>query len=91
MELDIEYDAAKNADNLNDRGLSFELARQFDWASAHIEEDTRKDYGERRFWATGFIGDTLHRLVFTPRGSKMRIISLRRANKRERKRYETHP
>jgi len=53
MEIDIEYDEAKNADNIERRGLSFEWVRQFDWLSAHIEPDTRRDYGEPRFQATG--------------------------------------
>lgn len=53
-----------------------------------IEEDDRKDYGERRYRALGFIGDRLHAVVFTPRAGKVHVISLRRANKREVKQYE---
>jgi len=85
--MQIEYDEAKNAINIKDRGLSFELALRFDWESSEVREDTRRDYGEQRFQATGFIGEHLHRLVFTLRGGKARIISLRRANKRERRQY----
>lgn len=66
----------------------FESADQFDWANAVIESDSRKDYGESRFMAYGLIEDRLYCLVFTPRGSKIRIISLRKANRREAKRYE---
>jgi len=87
MDFDIEYDIAKHADNVARRGLSFELVRQFEWSSARIERDTRRDYGEPRFQATGLIDGSLHRVVFTPRGGKVRVISLRRANQRERKRY----
>jgi len=89
MEMYIEYDETKNADNVERRGLSFELVRQFEWLGAHIEPDTRRDYGEPRFLVTGFIGERLYRMVFTPRGDKVRVISLRRANQRERKRYVT--
>jgi len=67
--------------------LSFELVRQFDWLSAHLEEDTRRDYGEQRFQATGFIGVCLYVVIFANRSGKVRVISLRRANKRERNRY----
>jgi len=42
----------------------------------------RKDYGERRFIALGKIGDAFNVLVFTPRGEKVWLISLRKANAR---------
>lgn len=70
------------------RGISFERAMAFEWDSALIVEDTRKDYGERRFQALGLIDWRLHVLVFTPRAGKTHVISLRKANKREVKRYE---
>ena len=57
-------------------------------ADALILEDTRKEYPERRFQALGYIGDRLHMLVFTPRNSKVHVISLRKANPREVRRYE---
>jgi len=60
----------------------------FDWAGALILEDTRENYGERRFQALGLIGARLHMLVFTPRPDSVRIISLRKANRREVSRYE---
>ena len=40
-----------------------------------------------RFVATGFIGRRLHVAVFTERGDRVRVISLRRANSREARRY----
>lgn len=70
------------------RGLSLDLAEQLDWATALIWEDRRKDYGERRYCVLGFIEDRLHSVVFTPRNGKPRVISLRKANKREVNRYE---
>jgi len=69
------------------RGVPFELAAEFAWDGALVE-DLRKDYGERRFQALGLIGDRLHMMVFTPRADKAHVISLRKANKREVKRYE---
>jgi uncharacterized DUF497 family protein len=57
-------------------------------SKALIVEDSRKAYEERRFQALGLIGDRVHMPVFTPRGSKMHVISLRKANPREIKRYE---
>jgi len=47
--MQIEYDPAKNARNIQRRGLSFELATRFDWSTADVREDTRYEYGEQRF------------------------------------------
>lgn len=85
--MDITYDPTKNARNIADRGLSFELAREFEWETAVINEDARKDYGERRFQALGMIRGRLHMLVFTHHASAVHVISLRKANQRERRRY----
>jgi uncharacterized DUF497 family protein len=62
--------------------------QRLQWDSALIIEDSRRDYGERRFQALGLIEARLHMLVFTPRGSQVHVVSLRKANKREVKRYE---
>ena len=85
----ITYDPDKHARNTALRGISFDQAADFDWSSALVVEDLRKDYGERRFQVSGFIEGRLHMLVFTPRGVDTHVISLRKANKREVKRYET--
>jgi uncharacterized protein len=61
---------------------------QLDWATALIREDDRRDYGERRFRVLGLMEGRLHALVFTPRGGKVHVISLRKANQREVKLYE---
>ena len=86
--MEVEFDPDKNERNIRERGLSFELAAEFDFESALIREDTRRDYGESRFRSLGFIGPELHALVFTVRGDALRIISLRKANRRERTLYE---
>lgn len=84
----MDKDPKKERQNLFIRGLSLDLAEQLDWATALIWEDRRKDYGERRYCVLGFIDDRLHSVVFTPRNGKPRVISLRKANKREVNRYE---
>lgn len=86
--MTITYDPEKNERNLVERGISLDRAADFEWSSALVVEDTRKDYGEPRFQALGFIEERLHMLVFTPRRGDMHVISLRKANKREVKRYE---
>lgn len=83
----LTWNPAKNERNVAERGIPFSLAEEMDWTSALIAEDTRKVYSERRYQAMGFIGEGLHMLVFTPRDGALHVISLRRANKRERTRY----
>jgi len=85
--MQLEYDFAKDVINRSKHGISLADAVQFDWDTAQIEEDTRFDYPERRFEATGYIGHRLYVVVFCFRGQAKRIISLRKANLREEKRY----
>lgn len=87
--MKIEFDPEKNARNIQLRGISFEDAARFEWESAVIIPDTRRDYGEPRFRAFGLIGNRLHALVFSLREGVIRVISLRKANRREVLRYET--
>lgn len=85
--MEFEWDNKKSRQNLERRGLSFDAVAQFDWSNAQVFTDDRKDYGEDRFQARGLIGSRLHILVFTLRGDAIRIISLRKANLRERRAY----
>jgi uncharacterized DUF497 family protein len=81
---DFAWDDAKAARNLAERGLGFEAIRGLDWENCRTREDTRGAYGERRFISIGMIGGRLHVAVWTPRDGKRRLISLRKANERER-------
>ena len=86
--MDITYDPVKSARNIALRGISFDRVAEFDWSGALVVEDNRKDYGEPRFQALGYIEERLHMLVFTPRAGELHVISLRKANQREVTRYE---
>lgn len=86
--MSITYDPLKNAKNIKERNLSFELVADFDWNTALIWQDTRKDYTEKRYSALGFIKQRLHVVIFTETKTGIRVISLRKANKREVNRYE---
>lgn len=68
-------------------GVWFSAADDFEWETAQLKVDAREIYGETRFNAHGLIGARLHVLTFTLRGNAVRIISLRRANAREVRRY----
>jgi len=82
-----EFDATKNALTIAKHGVDFAMVDAFEWDSALVVEDTRRDYGEMRLIALGYIGNRLHVLAFTIRDERIRPISLRKANKREIKRY----
>ena len=86
--MKYDFDPAKSAKNVRERGLPFEAAAGFDLGTANIIVDRRRDYGEVRFIATGFIGTRLHVLCYTRIEGGIRVISLRKANQRERKKYE---
>ena len=55
MKLRLTFDPAKNARNIEERGLAFTSATNFDWSAALIAEDLRQDYFERRYQALGYI------------------------------------
>ncbi|MBB4212816.1 hypothetical protein EV659_12016 [Rhodothalassium salexigens DSM 2132] len=83
-----DWDDAKSAARRARSGHGFDLVEWFDWDSALIVRDQRRDYGEQRYRAFGLIDGRLFCLVFTPRGDRLRVISLRRANARERQAYD---
>ncbi len=80
-----EWDETKRRANRAKHRLDFTAIEGFDWDTAVIEPSYRND--ELRFTAIGYIGDRLHYVVFTERGSNIRIISLRKASKQEERRY----
>ncbi|HSZ75391.1 MAG TPA: BrnT family toxin [Rhizomicrobium sp.] len=85
--MEIEFDEAKSAKNERERGLPFALAAllfgqpRFEW------EDRRKDYGEDRVSTLGEIEGRVFFATYTRRGKIVRIISFRKANAREIRRY----
>ena len=85
--MKIEFDPVKSQLNVEGRGLSFELAEAFDFDSALIVEDARRDYGETRYRATGRLNESVAVIVFTLRDDMVRIVSLRLANRKERLAY----
>jgi uncharacterized DUF497 family protein len=87
--MNVEFDPAKNEKNIRERGLSFERVIDFDFGTAKLDEDVRRDYGERRYIALGLLDGRVHMLVYCETEYGLRVISFRRANKREVKRYET--
>ncbi|KPK89813.1 hypothetical protein AMJ80_09270 [bacterium SM23_31] len=86
--MQYEWNENKRLANLDRHKVDFTDAVDFEWNTAIETIDDRSDYGEERWVTLGFIGNKLHVMVYTIRGHKIRIISLRKANKREIKYYE---
>ena len=83
--MNFEWDARKSDKNLLERGIGFEVAVH---ALEHIIEssvDRRQDYGEIRIIAKCRYDKDILVVIYTLRGDTCRIISVRKANKRERK------
>jgi len=86
--VQYEFDEAKNQANIEKHGISLGEACNIDWNNALIYQDMRFEYQEERMIAFGFINTRLYIAVFVDRSNKRRIISLRKANDREKKVYE---
>jgi uncharacterized protein len=85
--MQIEFDPVKNASNQAKHGVSLALAAELDWDTALVWVDTRYDYDELRMIALAPEINILYYVAFVDRGEVRRIISLRRANRREVKHY----
>lgn len=83
----IEFDPAKDASNLEKHGLSLALAVELDWDASLVWVDERYAYGELRMVALAPDTGILYYVAFVDRGETRRIISLRKANRREVKHY----
>ena len=85
--MKIEFDAAKSARNAEARGLPFELTVELDWRAARVWLDERRDYGEERYIALVPMTGRLYAVCYCVRADARRIISFRKANKREEQLY----
>ncbi len=86
----FSFDPAKNEKNIAVRGLSFELAAELEWTNALVTEDTRRDYGELRLRVLALLNGRLYAVVVTPRHGELRVISFRKANRKEERLYEQY-
>jgi uncharacterized DUF497 family protein len=85
--MEYEYDEEKSKATLRERGFDFEFAaRVFDRKVIEYE-DQHHDFGEQRYIAIGQIEDSTFTVVYTWRNGRRRIISARRASRRERDAY----
>ncbi len=86
--MSISYDPNKNQINIEKHGIDFKNVYEFEWDNAWIFEDQRYDYKEVRYIAYGMLNKRLHFICFKETDAGIRVISFRKANKREVKSYE---
>jgi uncharacterized protein len=86
--MDLEWDEEKRQRNLRERGIDFASVADFDPDTVITVPDQRADYQEPRFNSYGYLDGTLCCFCWTPRNGRVRVISLRKMNDRERKIYE---
>ena len=85
----FEWDESKNQHNLEKHGIAFEDALSvFANSEALALEDKRRDYGEPRYVVLCPLQDVLVHVTYTVRGGNIRLISARRASRREKRDYE---
>jgi uncharacterized protein len=86
--LAITYDPVKRLRTLSERRLDFEAAASIFGGVTLTLRDDRRNYGEPRFQTYGLLGERLVMIVWTPRGADRHVISMRKCNAREKKRFE---
>ena len=87
--VDFEWDEEKNKENIRRHGFDFADAWEIFEAPMRMALDLRENYGEDRWNGIGFLGNRIVVVIYTYRGEDtIRIISLRKALKHERKKFE---
>jgi uncharacterized protein len=87
--MNFEWDDRKAAHNAAKHGVPFEYAvRVFLDPHRLDSKDARRDYSEERWFTLGKIEGRLFAVAYTPRGEVVRLISARKANEREQRRYD---
>ena len=86
--MQIEFDPDKDSAHRAKHGIALEVAANLRLDEAVVIEDRRAAYGEERFIAHVPLRGRLHVLWYTWRGGVVRVIGLRKANDRERNRYD---
>lgn len=90
--MDFEWDEAKSDACFRERGFDFAYAASvFADPDRVVRRDARYAYGEDRYRLIGRIEGRVFVVVYTPRPKGLRIISARKANRREVQQYENHP
>jgi uncharacterized DUF497 family protein len=81
--MQFEWSDSKHAKTLRERGIGFDDGARIFAGRVVIWQDNRRDYGEERFRAVGEAEGVVLHVAYTLRGEMVRIISVRRANRKE--------
>ena len=84
----ITCDPNKRKKTLEERGLDFMDAAVIFEGQIYEFGDSRKDYGEQRMIAVGYLADRMVIVGYVQRGKTKHIFSMRKANEREAKKYQ---
>jgi len=86
--MEFEWDENKNKSNLEKHGIDFNDAKEvFKDENSKLSQDLRKDYGEIRWRIIGKIYGSIISVIYTMRNKAVRIISARKASRKERSEY----
>ena len=85
--MPITFDLDKREATLVNRGLDFAEAGEVFAGPTLTLQDERRDYGERRWQSYGLLDGRLVMVVWTSRGDDRHVMSMRKCNERERKRF----
>jgi uncharacterized DUF497 family protein len=85
LAMDFEWDEQKSERTRKERGFGFDVAARIFEGPTFEFPDERRDYGELRMVALGAVEEEVLVVVYTDRSDVRRIISARRANRKERK------
>ena len=85
--MKISYNPVKRAVTLAERGLDFEDAAELFRGDTLDFPDDRRDYGELRMLTVGHLRERMMIVIWTPRGNVRHVISMRKANAREKARF----
>jgi uncharacterized protein len=83
----ITFDRAKREQTLRERGIDFKDAKHVFAGRTLDREDERADYGEVRMQTVGYLNDRMVMIVWTQRGVAKRVISMRKCNAKEQKKF----
>jgi uncharacterized DUF497 family protein len=83
----FEWDDRKAAQNVAKHGVPFEYAARVFLDPHRLDSQDNRHYGEERRLTLGKIEGRLFAVAYTPRGTVLRLISARKANAREQRKY----
>lgn len=86
--MEFEWDEVKRQTNLEKHGVDLLDALLIFEGPVYSYEDDRFDYGEKRMVSIGYADGQLYVLVYTDREASRRVISVRKGERRDERKYQ---